>query len=197
MALYQGIADRYLYGNKYLKLDLSYGNVLKILDLQREEIFTDEDKIILNLKILVKNYRVIRNLPIKEKQNVLQCIYNEFISGKKKSSGNDKKIFDFSEDEEYIYASFMSCYGIDLYEIAYKLPWKKFMALFNGLSDDTKIKEIMSIRARKVPAPTKYNQEEIKNLLELKAYYAFGNTEENFQDGLNALWGTLERMAKK
>ena len=77
------------------------------------------------------------------------------------------------------------------------LHWKKFVSLFQGLTNDTKIKEIMEIRGRKLPKPTKYNQEEIQNLRELKAYYAIGDLEENYQDGLGELFNSLERMASK
>lgn len=56
------------------------------------------------------------------------------------------KIIDFQEDEKYIYSAFMQDHGIDLYEIPY-LHWYKFKYLLEGLSDNTKLKQIMSIRA--------------------------------------------------
>lgn len=60
-------------------------------------------------------------------------------------------VLDFEEDGDYIYASFMQEYGIDLIDVQGKLPWRKFLYLFNGLSADTKIKQVMRIREMEVP----------------------------------------------
>ena len=197
LPLYSQISAIYKYGNKKLKLDLAFDVVLKVFDIQKENIFTDADKINLCLELLIKNYRTIKRLSLQEKNKLLRGILDDYILDNSKKSGSNKKVFDFKDDEEYIYASFMSCYGIDLYTQQGKLPWKKFIALFKGLTDDTKIKEVMSIRAKELPTPTKYNQKEIQNLRELKAYYALNSLEEDYQNGLNSLFSTLERMAKR
>lgn len=55
------------------------------------------------------------------------------------------RIYSFEHDAEYIYAAFMQQYGIDLCDT--KMHWHKFRALFASLGDDTKIGEIMGIRA--------------------------------------------------
>jgi len=57
-----------------------------------------------------------------------------------------KLIYDYEKDAPYIYAAFLSQYGIDLNEIVY-MHWWKFHALFNGLTSSTKIVEIMGYRA--------------------------------------------------
>lgn len=58
---------------------------------------------------------------------------------------NSKEIvLDYIEDGEYIYSSFMTQYGIDLIEN--NIHWWKFKALFLGLKDDSKIKDIMAMR---------------------------------------------------
>ncbi len=54
------------------------------------------------------------------------------------------KLVDYIEDGEYIYASFIQAYGIDLLKA--DMHWHQFQALFRGLPDDCKIKEIMSYR---------------------------------------------------
>lgn len=63
--------------------------------------------------------------------------------------GNDSsvKLVDFVKDGEYIYASFMQAYGINLVEV--DMHWHEFKALFNGLPDDCKIAKIMAYRAYK------------------------------------------------
>lgn len=62
------------------------------------------------------------------------------------STGNNKRIFDYEEDGQYIYSAFLSQYRIDLQEIAY-LHWWKFKALFESLSEDNEIVKIMQYRA--------------------------------------------------
>lgn len=57
-----------------------------------------------------------------------------------------KLIYDYEYDAPYIYAAFLSQYGIDLNAIEY-LHWWKFQAMFRGLESHTKIVEIMGYRA--------------------------------------------------
>lgn len=68
------------------------------------------------------------------------------ILNNKSSSGNSKQIYSYEFDDEYIYSAFLQQYNIDLQDIDY-LHWWKFRALFEGLSKDTKIVEIMGYRA--------------------------------------------------
>lgn len=64
------------------------------------------------------------------------------------SESSNEEIFDYILDGEYIVASFWKEYQIDLTSIDY-LHWHVFKSLFIGLSDDSKIKQIMSMRAYK------------------------------------------------
>lgn len=65
-----------------------------------------------------------------------------------KKDGTDRKpLVDFVLDGSYIYASFMAVYGIDLVDT--DMHWHKFNALFQGLPDDSCIKNIMAIRGYK------------------------------------------------
>lgn len=57
---------------------------------------------------------------------------------------SDAVVLDYEIDSDYIYAAFMSQYGIDLCEIE-ELHWHKFLALLKGLKDE-KICDIMSYR---------------------------------------------------
>jgi hypothetical protein len=94
----------------------------------------------------------------------------------------------------------MMDYGIDLVDMQGKLHWQKFISLFQGLSERTKIREVMAIRSKPIPNPDKHNQEYIKNLMELKAFYALeisqAEREHNFQQGLKKLAQTLIAMAE-
>src|SRR5690625_1778678 len=88
-----------------------------------------------------------------------------------KITDNDKKTHDLVQDAEYIYASFMHTYKIDLFEMQGKLHWKKFKALLNGLSEDTIFSRIVGIRTAELPTG-KGMQKEREQLRKLKEHYA-------------------------
>lgn len=64
----------------------------------------------------------------------------------KANSVNQPRIYDYDHDADYIFAAFLTQYGIDLNEIEY-LHWWKFQALFKSLETHNKIVEIMGYRA--------------------------------------------------
>lgn len=55
------------------------------------------------------------------------------------------RLFDFVLDGDYIVASFQQAYGIDL--TSCEMHWHRFLALFSGLPENTKMSKIMSYRA--------------------------------------------------
>lgn len=68
------------------------------------------------------------------------CDYEEPIGGQKKN------LFSYSIDYPYILSGFLKDYGIDLIDIKY-MHWWKFRMLFDGLSDDTEIKQRIMYRS--------------------------------------------------
>lgn len=54
-------------------------------------------------------------------------------------------ILDYAIDSDYIYAAFLGQYGIDLCDVK-EFHWHKFIALLKGLTDKTKLSEIMGYR---------------------------------------------------
>ena len=71
-----------------------------------------------------------------------------------------EKLMSFSIDEGIIYASFLSQYGIDLYNA--NLHWWSFMNLLNGLNEDTAFMKIIAYRS--------VNCQSIKNK-EMRKFY--------------------------
>ncbi|MFT3982281.1 MAG: Gp15 family bacteriophage protein [Lachnospiraceae bacterium] len=63
-----------------------------------------------------------------------------------KSSNNI--ILDYEIDANLIYSAFMEQYWIDLIDIE-ELHWHKFLALLNGLSGSTRLREVMGYRSYK------------------------------------------------
>ncbi|KXT69321.1 Phage protein [Streptococcus gordonii] len=86
------------------------------------------------------------------------------------SDKDDKPLFSIKYDGEYIFASFMQAYQMDLIEEQGKLHWKKFNALLSGLPDGTKFVEVMKIRAWK-PSKGDSSQEK-QRMRKLQEEYA-------------------------
>lgn len=184
-----------------IPISVPFDAVLRFYDLQNEDI-EEQDKIDIALEMFISErwMQWVRRLAPAERDELLKLIYANFILIESKKASSDDRLCNFAQDATFIYSSFLMDYGIDLIDKQGVLDWRKFIALFHGLSERTKIREVMSIRARKIPAPTKYNADEIQALAELKAYYALTLSEEekkaNFQNGLDRLGANLEGMAR-
>lgn len=194
----EGFSDVVYLGRCKFKINSAFDVVLKTQKLYREKTLEDEVKIEQALKMLVKNRFKLALLTFDEKIELLELIYKKCINTKSRPKTRQKApVFDFEYDAEYIYSSFMLDYGIDLIEAQGKLSWKKFIALFEGLSEKTKICEVMRIRSMEVPQYNGHNQKQIQEIQELKSYYALPVSGGGGQQGLNRLFSTLERMAVK
>lgn len=176
----------------------AFDAVLEIQKLYLEDLLTDYEKGEQALKMLVKNRRHLRMYAPAEKIKLLEEIGKRYIETKKRPQikKNMLPVLDFEEDGDYIYASFMQDYHIDLIHEQGRLPWKKFLYLFNGLSSNTKIKQIMQIRSMEVPHYNGKNAKQIQEINELKSYYALPVRGGGGQSGLDLLFRTLEGMAK-
>lgn len=173
--------------------------VLEIQSLYREEGLTDYEKVSQALRMLVKNKWNLNFLNSREKAELLNEIARRFIHVKKRPQmkKNPLPVFDFEEDGDYIYASFMQDYHIDLIDEQGRLPWKKFLYLFNGLSSETKIKQVMRIRDMDTPEFNGKNWKQIQEINELKSYYALPVRGGGGQSGLDRLFCALEGLAKQ
>lgn len=180
------------------KVNTAFDSVLNIQRMYKDTDLEETDKLDIALNILIERRGRLKKLSYAEKTELIEIIYKEHINLKEHPKvAKQKRVLDFEEDGEYIYASFMQEYGIDLVEQQGRLPWKKFIALFQGLGEKTKIKEVMRIRGMDIPEPNKYNQKEIRQINELKMYYSLPISSENGENGLDLLFNTLERMAEK
>ncbi len=187
-----------IFKGKRYRLDLAYDTVLLVQQLYEEEELENEDKLNQALALLVRNRFKVWLLNDFERAQLLEEITRVHISAKKRTrASSHQKLMDFHYDDAYIYASFRQAYGIDLIEERGKLPWRKYIDLLDGLPDKTKLKEVMRIRAMEIPTPTRTNQKEIQNIIELKSYYALPVKGGGGQDGLNLLFNTLEKGAKR
>ena len=177
----------------------AYDTVLEVQKLYKEDTLTEFEKIDQALKMLVRNKWNLRLLNPEEKQKLLSVITKRYVEVEKRPQIKKSPfpVLDFEKDGDYIYASFMQAYKIDLIEEQGRLPWKKFLYLFNGLPADTKIKQIMRIRHMPVPEYNGKNSKEIQEINEMKSYYTLPVEGGGGQSGLDLLFHTLEGMAKR
>ncbi len=184
------------HGIRY-QTSVAFDTVLAVQHLYKDRELSDVDKATQALRMLIKRTFLVSWMPLSYRMELLEKIFEQQIrpGNVRPAPAGQPRVVDFELDGEYIYAAFLQDYGIDLIEQQGKLHWRKFLALFQGLSEDTRIKQIMQIRSMKEPQPTKYNQEQIQKIRELKSYYALPVQGGGGQSGLDALFDTLERLA--
>lgn len=160
-----------------------FDRVLRVFDIWADPNILDEDKLAAASRLLVCG---------RPNMDALNAVFALLFE--QHDSNDDKKTFDFLQDSGRIYAAFVQAYGIDLFKMQGKLHWWQFIQLFNALPDNTRMAQVISIRAREIPAPTKYNAAEIESLHKLKAAVALEMTQEEREKRLQA---SLARMAEK
>lgn len=90
-----------------------------------------------------------------------------------KNCKKSKPLFDFEKDFGYIYASFLSEYGIDLFDV--DLHWHKFLYLLRALGDESVFKKIIGYRGADV---SKIKDKKLKAYIRrMKHLYALNNDE--------------------
>jgi Bacteriophage Gp15 protein len=195
--------DEFEYKGTVIRLNLAFDNVLRVFELLDDDTFYDWEKVDIALEILVENYEDIADLPINEKFEMYAYIFKEFldIDFTKAENGIVKKVFDFKKDAGLIYASFLSAYGMDLFEQQGKLHWQKFIQLLTNLGKDTVFKEVVNIRQMKVPPLDKYNREYREYVLKMKRLYRLEDETEIIDEKqavkeIDRKWDALASMFK-
>jgi len=164
------------------ELDMSFDNILRLQDLLSDEEVPGAAMIILALDMLIG---VRLDMEIEEQSDVLKLIFENFIRGEKLDTktydiaGNEmpstetakERVMSFTQDANYIFASFMQDYHIDLIEQQGRLDWRKFVALVDGLSKGTRLKEVIEIRTMELPKG-RNSASQRKKVEEMKKKYA-------------------------
>ena len=165
-------------GKEY-PIDLSFDNVLRLIDMLNDDRLDDITQIETGLYMLLG---VQLDYPIDKKYEIFHQIFYTTIGKEAEENqpvdieGNpmpqkkEDKVYSIKQDAKYIYASFYQDYGIDLFEMQGKLHWEKFKALLEGLRSDTKFKEIIEIRTMELPTG-KGTAKQRKKIRELKEIY--------------------------
>lgn len=155
---------------KFYKCNFDFRNVLEMIDILSRQDLMKDAKEYNALKCVMKHPKNTRK--------VLDAVKELLFASKpqKDTQTETKKLTDFVQDAALIRAAFLQAYGIDLYKE--HLHYLEFRELLNSIPEGSRYAEVISIRARPIPAATKYNQAEIAWLVNAKASVALEMTEE-------------------
>lgn len=156
------------YKGQTLKVNGSFDNILKLMELKQEVIFEEWEKVILTYKILIVDADSY-DFDIQEIGEIIALVFELMTDGNE--TPKEAPPFDFSYDAERIYSSFLMCYGIDLKKEIGEMSWQKFMALLNTLTDESPLVKAIGYRVMEIPAANKIGADERKRLQKLKEAY--------------------------
>ena len=171
------LTDKLVIDDEEFPLNLSFDNVLRLFEMWRDEDVPEFVKPHFGIRILTGE--TLEDFTVEEMSEVFNEVFEEHISlstvednhVKYDLAGNPMKTtasngkqeqapYDIRFDGDYIYASFLQAYGIDLFDVQGELHWKKFNALLSGLPEGTKFMEVIKIRKWK---PQKGDSAEYKD----------------------------------
>lgn len=185
MRPYDGLPAEVEYDGTVYPVDLSYAVFFAVSDILQDERLDPAQRVRLALDLFIGE-----DAPLEVE--LLRAIYDLIKSDRPKQDG--PKYMDIEQDWPYICAGFQQAYGIDLYEDK-SMHILKFQALLQGLPKDTKMAEIIGIRAADIPTADKHNSKQIAQLMRLKAVYALRGKDKDLQAGLAGLFELLEARA--
>lgn len=169
--LYDPLPYETEYGGRSYTLTPYFNRILAVFDLHQRSDLMEEDKLKLSLFLLVK-----KSGTVPDPAGLFNHVIGMLIEPRKQKS--EKKYVDYIQDSAYIYAAFRQAYGIDLFAEQDRMHWWQFLSLFQGLPENTRIMQIISIRSKPIPKATRYNRDEINQLIQLKAEYALEVSQE-------------------
>ena len=158
MRLNDPIVDSVEFEGVIYPLNLAFNRVLDVFDVLEDDVLTDFEKAYTAIAILTGRedvaFPTYVDLWLAIKEDYIDASQDEDkaydLKGnplpKPKSDENQKLLIDFKKDAEYIFASFLQAYGINLLYEQDKLTWSEFKALLNALPDNTIMQQIIDIR---------------------------------------------------
>lgn len=161
---------------------MSFDNVILLLEMIKRDDNEVPDKAQLAFEMLFVESDTIYNLTANERLELFKHTFKEKFNFDldRQNEATDEiveladmpiPIYDFVEDAERIYASFLMDYNIDLIEQQGKLTWGRFNALLHNLSDETPFGKATYYRTVEVPKKDRHNGDEIKNIRAMKKKY--------------------------
>lgn len=209
LSLTQDPLNEVVFDGKTYHLDLAFDTVLQYLQLSSDDELSKEEKAEYAIDLFLDK----QELPDDPKfyELVFKAVNEEITSdpyGNNMPNSNpfgltQVKYFDYMQDAEAIFASFMREYHINLLEQRGKMHWREFKALFNGLSENSYMQRIISIRQRDLSdvEDGKMRQQ----LTDAKSYYALDVPQNEVVDqdqgaqtsALSAMFNAMRGQVKK
>jgi len=160
--LLDGLPDDY----EGIPLSTDFRNMINVdLILQEEDDSEKEEKVYYAL------FQLYEEIP-KDYQKAADGLFWFYTRGKSvtddKSERTSEKGFSFNQDANLIYSAFFDTYGISLSTVEY-LHWWEFMALFEGLPEDTLIKRVIYWRTADLSEVSKTEKKHIQKMRKLFA----------------------------
>lgn len=180
--------DSFEYRGHTLHVDMAFDNILRLYEMFQDEYFSNFEKMLIALEILIDEYDLIKDISFDEHLELYKYVMQEFLGEKFEDEVSDsdapppKKVMDFTKDAGLIYASFMSEYKMDLFELRGQLHWDKFSALLTNLGDKTAFKQVVSYRVMKVPSTKEASEDYRNHVIQMKKIYSLEDDEERAED---------------
>lgn len=165
LKLFERLPDSITVDGKRYRCNFDFRNVLKMLEImQRDDILPD-----------ARDYLCARCV-CKAPRNAgkVYAVLLSTLFPHTPETGN-KRLTSYEQDAGLIRAAFRQVYNIDLFRD--RLHWFEFVELLQFLPDGCRYEETIGIRARPMPAATKYNQKEREWLMKAKQSVALHMTE--------------------
>lgn len=179
--------DIYEWSGVPIELNLSFDNVLKLMELFDDPTIPKQIKPVIALNMLVVENLLLTQLDESQKEKLFLNVFKDKLGidlssfGKrneitKSNDDNNSRlpnipVVNFTIDAERIYASFLFDYGINLFEKQGEMQWDEFLALFNNLSEKSPMKIAMHYRTCEIPKKDKNNADERKRIKKMKELY--------------------------
>lgn len=190
LKLFDRLPDSITVDRKTYKCDFDFRNVLMLLEImQRDDILPD-----------ARDYLCVRCC-IKKAPKKASAVYAALRDMLFPDSpiGDGKRITSYEQDAGLIRVAFRQTYNIDLFRD--KLHWFEFCELLQNLPEGNRYAETLGIRARPMPAPTKYNAKEREWLLKAKQSVALHlperEREKKYETDVSNIFSGLMSMIQK
>ena len=191
MKLFDRLPDRITVGKRVFKCDFDFRNVLKMLEImQRDDIY-----------VTARDYHCVkcvirRRMSLKTAAEAYKVLCDLLFE--KRPEGGSERLTSFEQDAPLIRAAFRQVYGVDLFRE--KLTWFEFTELLQNLPEGNRYEDVIGIRARPLPAPTKYNAKEREWLMQAKQQVALHLTdaeqEKKYDSDVGKIFAGLMGMIK-
>ncbi|WP_029344313.1 Gp15 family bacteriophage protein [Lactococcus lactis] len=205
---------------------MDFSRVLRLFELYKQDDIDVSEKLFITVEMFF--LAPINEIPEEDFQLILEGLTQKIIGDNSREEtverdmkGNileeEKKFYDFEEDADYIFASFMQDYGIDLIKEREKsnyywnkvqsgkmplekfrnhtMSWDKFNALLTGLSETSKFRRVIEIRQMEIPENA--TEKERKEIKKAKSAVALKSDREKIEFEMMDLKEQREFMRRK